>query len=115
MLVLVKIVINAALITGITEAVKRSVVAGALLGALPIVSIISMIWMHVEGDDTQKISEYSIATFWLVLPTLPMFLIFPALAKAGVSFWPAMLISIVSMLLLYGGLALILKIAGIAL
>ena len=115
MLTLVKIVVNAALITGITEVVKRNLVAAALLGALPIVSIISMVWMHVEGRELDKISEYSTATFWLVLPTLPMFLVFPAMVKAGAGFWIAMVVSIVTMLVLYGLLVLLLRAVGIVL
>jgi len=115
MLTLVKIIVNVALITGITEVVKRNIIAAALLGALPIVSIISMIWMHVEGQEVEKISDYSTATFWLVLPTLPMFLVFPALVKGGLAFWPALTISVVSMLLLYGLLVLLLKATGLAL
>jgi len=115
MLTLVKIIVNVALITGITEVVKRNIIAAALLGALPIVSIISMIWMHVEGQEAEKISEYSTATFWLVLPTLPMFLVFPALVKGGMAFWPALTISVVSMLLLYGLLVMLLKATGLAL
>lgn len=115
MLTLVKILVNVALITGITEVVKRNIIAAALLGALPIVSIISMIWMHVEGREAEKISEYSTATFWLVLPTLPMFLVFPALVKGGLTFWPALTISVVSMLALYGLLVVLLKATGVAL
>ena len=115
MLTLVKIVVNVALITGVTEIVKRNLVAAALLGALPIVSIISMIWMHVEGREVEKIADYSTATFWLVLPTMPMFLIFPALVKSGSSFWAAMTISVVSMLILYGLLVLLLRAFGLVL
>tara|TARA_Y100000589_G_scaffold317425_1_gene343505 strand:+ start:10146 stop:10493 length:348 start_codon:yes stop_codon:yes gene_type:complete len=114
MLTLVKIAVNAALITGITELVKRSLHAAALLGALPIVTIISMIWMHAEGKDVDSIAGYSTATFWLVLPTLPMFLVFPALVKAGSGFWFALLVSIVVMLVLYGLLLLLLRVVGIA-
>lgn len=115
MLTLVKIVVNVGLITGITEIVKRNLVAAALLGALPIVSIISMIWMHVEGRELDKIADYSTATFWLVLPTMPMFLVFPALVRAGAGFWAAMAISVVSMLILYGLLVLLLRAFGVVL
>ena len=115
MLTLVKIVVNAALITGITEVVKRSIVAAALLGALPLVSIISMIWMHVEGRGSDQIAEYSTATFWLVLPTLPMFLVFPAMVKAGAGFWMALLVSVATMLVLYGILVLLLRAVGVVL
>lgn len=106
MLVVVKIIVNALLITGITELTRRSVIAAALIGALPIVTILAMIWMHVEGQEHEKIAEYSMATFWLVLPTLPMFLIYPWLSSKGMGFWPALLISTLAMLVLYGGLAL---------
>ena len=105
MLVAVKILVNVLLITGITELTKRSVIAAALIGALPIVTVLAMIWMHVEGQDGRKIAEYSLATFWLVLPTLPMFVIYPWLFSKGMSFWPALLISIAIMLALYGILA----------
>ena len=115
MLTLVKIVVNVGLITGITEIVKRNLVAGALLGALPIVSIITMIWMHVEGAEVEKIADYSTATFWLVLPTMPGFLIFPALVKSGAGFWAAMAISVVSMIILYGLLVLLLRALGVVL
>jgi hypothetical protein len=72
-----------------------------------------MIWMHVEGQKIEEISQYSVATFWLVVPTLPMFLIFPALAKTGMEFWPAFLISIASMLVLYGLLVVVLRATGL--
>ena len=114
MFTLVKIAVNAALITGITELVKRSLYAAALLGALPIVTIISMIWMHAEGKEVDSIAKYSTTTFLLVLPTLPMLLVFPALVKTGSGFWFALLVSIAVMLVLYGLQVLLLRVAGIA-
>ena len=105
MLVAVKILVNVLLITGITELTKRNVIVAAVLGALPIVTVLAMIWMHVEGQDERKIAEYSMATFWLVLPTLPMFVVYPWLFNKGMSFWPALGISIIIMLALYGALA----------
>ena len=94
--------------------VKPILYAAALLGALPIVTIISMIWMHAEGKDVDSIAKYSTTTFWLVLPTLPMFLVFPVLVKAGFGFWIALLLSIAVMLVLYGLQVLLLRVAGIA-
>lgn len=105
MLIVVKILVNVLLITGITELTKRNVIVAALIGALPIVTVLAMIWMHVEGQEERKIAEYSMATFWLVLPTLPMFVVYPWLFSRGISFWPALGISIVIMLVLYGALA----------
>lgn len=111
--VLVKIVVTALLITGITEIMNRKVViVAALLGALPIVTVLAMIWMHVEGQEESRIAAYSTATFWLVLPTLPMFLVYPWLSDKGMSFWPALLISIAIMLVLYFALAAYMSMSG---
>lgn len=112
MLVAVKIIVNVLLITGITELTKRSVIAAALITALPIVSVLAMIWMHVEGQEERSIAQYSTATFWLVLPTMPMFLIYPWLWGKGMSFWPALLISLASVLILYFVLAFFMSMGG---
>ena len=63
----------------------------ALLIALPFTSLIAMIWMHQEKQSTTRIANHAEGTFWFVLPTLPMFLVFPFLLRQGWGFWPALL------------------------
>lgn len=44
---------------------------------------------------------HSAATFWYVLPSLPMFLVIPALLRSGVNFWVALVAGCVLTVLLY--------------
>ena len=82
---------------------KRSARQGGLVAALPIVTILAMIWLHVENQPKEKISNFAGYTFWYVLPTLPMFLAFPFLHER-LGFWLSLVacaaISIVCFVLL---------------
>ena len=84
-----KYLVTAAVVVIVSEAAKRSDRLGGLLGALPLVTILAMIWLYLEKAPQQKIANHALYTFWYVLPTLPMFLAFPwLLARLG--FWPAL-------------------------
>lgn len=98
---LVKLFLSAGIIVVVSEIAKHSAGLGALIKSLPLISILAMIWLYVDTQDTGKISELSIATFWLVLPTLPMFLVLPALLKNGLGFYPSLAISVAVMALCY--------------
>jgi hypothetical protein len=81
---LVKFFLSAAVITLVTEMVKRSDKLGALLASLPFVTVISMLWIYHETPAetrVEKVSTHAQLVFWYVLPTLPMFLLFPWLAR----------------------------------
>lgn len=75
-----KYLLSAGIITLVSEAVKRSDKAGALLASLPFVSIITLFWVYYESSPEQreqKAADHMFYIFWYVLPTLPMFLLFP--------------------------------------
>lgn len=81
---IVKFFLSAAVITLVTEVVKRSDKLGALLASLPFVTVISMLWIyHGTPAETrlEKVSVHAQLVFWYVLPTLPMFLFFPWMAR----------------------------------
>lgn len=89
---IIKLLLSAAVILAVTEVVKRSDRAGALIASLPFVTIISMIWIYHESPESEriaKVSTHSVLVFWYVLPTLPMFLLFPPMARAW-GFYPAL-------------------------
>lgn len=86
---LFKYLITAGLIVAISEIAKRSDKFGALLTALPLISVLTLIWLYVEKQPAEKIGNYAVYTFWYVLPTLPMFLVFPML-QARLGFWWAL-------------------------
>lgn len=105
---LVKVFVTALIIMFVTKIQIFSDRLSALLIALPFTSLIAMVWMHAEKQDTNRIANHSEGTFWFVLPTLPMFLILPWMLRNGWSFWPALgvncLITIVLFWLLVVGL-----------
>ena len=81
---IIKYLLSAGIITLVSETVKRSDRAGALLAALPFVSIITLFWVHFESDPAergQKTADHMWYIFWYVLPTLPMFLLFPTMQR----------------------------------
>lgn len=84
--IVTKYLITAAIVVFISEVAKRSDKAGALIAALPTVTILALIWMYLEGQGNEKLTNHAYYTFWYVLPTLPMFLIFPYLMERF-SFW----------------------------
>ena len=77
--IVVKYALTAALVVLVSELAKRSDRVGALVAALPLVTLLTLTWLHLEGQPAAKIENHARYTFWYVLPTLPMFLVFPRL------------------------------------
>lgn len=81
-----KYLITAGIVVVVSEVAKRSDKFGALIVALPLVTILALIWMYVEGQSNTKLANHAFYTFWYVVPTLPMFLAFPFLLERF-NFW----------------------------
>nr|WP_284047268.1 DUF3147 family protein [Guyparkeria hydrothermalis] len=87
-----KYLTTAGVVVLVSEVAKRSDKLGALIAALPLVTILALIWLHIETGSPEKVSNHAWYTFWYVVPTLPMFLTFPFLL-GRIGFWPTMLAS----------------------
>lgn len=98
---LAKLLVSAAIIVAVSEVAKVNAGLGALIKSLPLISILAMIWIYIDTRNTGIIAQLSASTFWLVLPTLPMFLVLPALLKSGMGFYASLGISIAVMLACY--------------
>jgi hypothetical protein len=85
-----KLLVSAAIIVLATKIQLFSDRLSALIIALPLTSLLAMIWMHQAGQSPQRVANHAEGTFWFVLPTLPMFLIFPWMLRAGWGFWTAL-------------------------
>ena len=109
-----KYLITAAVVVVVSEAAKRSDKLGGFIAALPLVTILTLIWLYVENQPQAKIANHAWYTFWYVLPTLPMFLAFPALL-GRIGFWPALAACALITILCFGLLAAILQKYGIQL
>jgi F0F1-type ATP synthase assembly protein I len=109
-----KYFITAAIVVLVSEFAKRSDKLGALIAALPMVTVLTLIWLHVEKQPASKIANHAWYTFWYVVPTLPMFLVFPALLSR-LGFWPALALSVLLTVACFALFAVFVKRFGIAL
>ena len=98
---IVKCVLSGIIIAAVSEIAKRSPALGALIVSLPLVSLLGILWLWRDTGDIERIANHAESTFWYVLPSLPMFLAFPAMLRAGVGFWPSMAASCVLTMVLY--------------
>ncbi|MBI5625705.1 MAG: DUF3147 family protein [Nitrosomonadales bacterium] len=89
-----KVGISVFIIVAITEIAKRSSGFAALVAALPITSLLAFAWLHVEGAELFRIAELSSQIFWLVLPSLVLFLLLSLLLRQGMGFWLSLVISV---------------------
>lgn len=87
---LTKAVVSAIIIVIVSETARRNPGTGALIASLPLISVLGMIWLWRDTQDVARMAAHSAATFWYVLPSLPMFLLIPLLLKRGLGFWPAL-------------------------
>lgn len=114
LLLAVKYLVTAAVVVAVSEIARRSDRLGAFVAALPLVTILVLVWLQIEGQAQQKIANHSYYTFWYVLPTLPMFLAFPWLLQR-MNFWLALTASAAVTAVLFGLCSFVLRRFGIEL
>ena len=91
--IIFKYLTTAGVVVAVSEIAKHSDRLGAFIASLPLVTVMVLMWMFIEGHPQEKISNHAFYTFWYVLPSLPMFLIFPIFLKSF-AFWPSLIISL---------------------
>ena len=96
-----RILLSGGLIVGASEIAKKNDVFGAFIASLPLISIFAMVWLYNDTGDTEQIAIFSKDIFWLVIPSLVLFLALPLLLQRGMSFWPAIGISAFLTLIAY--------------
>jgi hypothetical protein len=87
-----------------SEVARRWPGWGALIVSLPLVSILAMLWLWRDTHDPVRVAAHVEATFWFVIPSLPMFLLIPALLRLGYSFWIALIAGCALSIALYLGM-----------
>lgn len=110
-----KAVLSGIIIAAVSEIAKRSPAFGALVASLPLVSLLAIVWLWRDAGDEARIASLMETTFWYILPSLPMFLLVPALLRGGVAFWPSLAIGCLVTFLLYLATAWLLSRFGIQL
>ncbi|OYW53816.1 MAG: hypothetical protein B7Y80_16130 [Hyphomicrobium sp. 32-62-53] len=112
--IVAKYAVTAFMVVLISEVAKRSDKLGGLIAALPLVTVLTLVWLWAEGQSESKIANHAWYTFWYVVPTLPMFLVFPWLLPR-VGFWPTMVASVAVTIASFALFALLVRRFGIEL
>lgn len=100
-----KALLSGAIIAAISEIGKKLPTVAALVASLPLVSVLGMILLWRERPDPVNMAIHAEATFWYVLPSLPMFLLIPGLLRAGAGFWIALVAGCALTVVLYLAMA----------
>jgi len=98
---IVKAALSGLIVAVVSTIAKRYPGFGALIASLPLVSVLGMLWLWHDKPDAENMAAHAQATFWFVLPSLPMFLLIPAMLRGGWSFWTALLAGCVLTIALY--------------
>lgn len=112
---LTKVIISALIIVAVAEIAKRSTGFAALIASLPLTSLLAFIWLHVEGSEPSHIAELANQIFWLVLPSLVLFLLLPVLLKHGLAFWLSLGLSAAATVACYFAMLPLLRRVGVGL
>ena len=85
-----KIALTALIIFSIAQISERSTLMAAVLASIPIVTVLSMMMMHHEGQSAE-ISGFAKDIVWLLIPSLLMFIVMPWLIESrSWEFYPAL-------------------------
>jgi hypothetical protein len=110
--IITKYLLTAGMVVFISEVAKRSDKLGGFIAALPLMTLLTLTWLYIENQTEEKIANHAYYTFWYVIPTLPMFLLFPYLLP-GLGFWITIGACVVITVICFGLFALLMKGFGI--
>lgn len=108
----IKILITLVLIIAVAEIAKRSTLIGGLVASVPLVSVLALVWLYVDTQDTARVAQMASSILWLVLPSLTLFISLPVLLNYGVNSWISLVSSLAIMIICYLLMLLILSQSG---
>lgn len=111
----VKVLLTVALVVAVAEIAKRSTFWGAALASLPLTSLLALVWLYVDTGDAQRAADLARGIFWLVLPSLSLFVLLPLLLRAGWGFWYGLGVACLAMAAAYFGVVWCLERFGVRL
>ncbi|MBU3559982.1 DUF3147 family protein [Polynucleobacter sp. Nonnen-W13] len=110
--IITKYLLTAGIVVFISEVAKRSDRLGGFIAALPLMTLLTLVWLYFENQPEEKIANHAYYTFWYVIPTLPMFLFFPYLLPL-IGFWLTLGVCVVLTVLLFGLFSILMKNFGL--
>ena len=110
-----KVGLSALILVAVAEVAKRSTFWAAALASLPLTSLLAFVWLYLDTGDVQKVAALAGGIFWLVLPSLLLFVLLPLLLRSGWGFWASLAVSSAATALAYLGMIRLLTAFGIRL
>ena len=112
---IIKILVSSGIIVLVSVIAKKNTFSAGLIASIPLVSILSMLWLYFETEDIEKIKNLSNSILWMVIPSLTLFLALPVLINFGFNFYISLIISIILTVICYSLTLFILSHYGIKL
>lgn len=106
---LLKVLLSALVIAGVSELARRHSTLAAILASLPMTSLLAILWLFYDTRDGHLAGELATQIFWALIPSLLFFLAFPWLLKAGLRFPLALTLALLLMLCGYALYAEVLR------
>ena len=110
-----KILLSAAVLVAVSEVAKRSSFWAAALASLPLTSLLAFVWLYIDTGDVKQVMSLSINIFWLVIPSLVLFIALPLLLRTGVNFWLSLSLASAATAISYFGMVKLLQLFDVKL
>ncbi|OCA85777.1 hypothetical protein A8F94_12960 [Bacillus sp. FJAT-27225] len=95
MYLLIKIVSSAAIIGIVTELARRFPVYGGVIAALPLISILSIIWLRVQGEPMQSVLQFTLGVLVGLPATIVMLLVIYSAFKLSIQLPLAIVLGVI--------------------
>ena len=97
----IKVFISSAIIVLVSEIAKRDSLLGGLVASIPIVSVLSMIWLYIDTSDIDKVKALANGILWMIFPSMSLFIVLLILINCGIKFYLSLTISILTTMVCY--------------
>ena len=97
----IKVFISSGIIVLVSEIAKKDNLIGGLIASIPIVSVLSLIWLYVDTNDIDKVKALANGILWMVVPSMSLFIVLPILINYGIKFYLSLTISVLVTMVCY--------------
>ena len=98
---LLKLLLSSSIIVLVSEIAKKDNLIGGLIASIPVVSVLSMIWLYIDTNDIDKVKELANGILWMIVPSMSLFIVLPILINFGIKFYLSLTISILITIVCY--------------